>query len=45
VGNSEADSGDGCRDPKAKAHDSGGDHAIEEPFELGETSERHDTHL
>ena len=44
-GASEADGRHGCRDPEAKAHDRGGDNAVEEPFELGETSERHDTHL
>jgi hypothetical protein len=43
-GRSDADGGDGCRDPEAKANDQGGDNPIEEPFELGETCEGHDTH-
>lgn len=44
-GASEADGGDGCGDPEAKRYDRNGDNAIEQPFELRETCERHDTHL
>jgi hypothetical protein len=44
-GGSDADRGDGGRNPEAEPDEQGGDNPIEEPFELGKSCERHNTHL